>query len=97
MDSLEMKLRHNPIKTDRWACGHVALFLLDELWKEDKPETICKEADGALSQTVTILTFGVVIQLQRSGRLEMYGRPARQRPRDVDKTQWMSTEKTRCP
>jgi hypothetical protein len=32
---VEMKLRHSPIKADRWACGHVVLFLLDEFRKED--------------------------------------------------------------
>jgi len=33
---VEKKLRHSPIKADRWACGRVLLFLLDELSKEDK-------------------------------------------------------------
>jgi len=28
---VEKKLRHSPIKAaDRWACGHVVLFLLDK-------------------------------------------------------------------
>lgn len=30
------KLKYSPIKADRWSCGHVILFLLDELRKEDK-------------------------------------------------------------
>ena len=33
---VEMKLRHSPIKADRWACGRVLLFLLDKFGKEDK-------------------------------------------------------------
>ena len=31
---VENKLRHSPIKADRWACGRVLLFLLDEFGKE---------------------------------------------------------------
>jgi len=34
---VEKKLRHSPIRADRWACGHVLLFLLDNLRTEDKP------------------------------------------------------------
>jgi len=33
---VEKKLRHSPIKADRWACGRVLLFLLDKFGKEDK-------------------------------------------------------------
>jgi len=33
---VEKKLRHSPIRADRWACGRVLLFLLDELRTEDK-------------------------------------------------------------
>jgi hypothetical protein len=33
---VEMRLRHSPIKADRWACGHIVLFLLDAFQKEDK-------------------------------------------------------------
>jgi hypothetical protein len=33
---VEKKLKHSPIKADRWACGHVLVFLLDQLKKEDK-------------------------------------------------------------
>lgn len=33
---VEKKLKHSPIKTDRWACGHVLLVLLDEFRKEEK-------------------------------------------------------------
>jgi serine/threonine protein kinase len=33
---VEKKLTHSPIKADRWACGRVLLFLLDEFRKEDK-------------------------------------------------------------
>jgi len=29
------KLRHSPIKADRWGCGRVLLFLLDKFGKED--------------------------------------------------------------
>ncbi|SRR6266446_6709460 len=34
---VEKKLRHSQIKADRWACGHVLLFLLDEFKRENKP------------------------------------------------------------
>jgi serine/threonine protein kinase len=33
---VEKKLRHSPIKADRWACGEVILFLLDRFSKEDE-------------------------------------------------------------
>ena len=33
---VEKELRHSPIKADRWACGWVLLFLLDEFGKEEK-------------------------------------------------------------
>jgi serine/threonine protein kinase len=32
----EKKLKHSPIKADRWTCGHVLLVLLDGFEKEDK-------------------------------------------------------------
>jgi serine/threonine protein kinase len=33
---VEKRLRHSPIKADRWACGRVLLSLLDGFGKEDK-------------------------------------------------------------
>jgi serine/threonine protein kinase len=30
-------LMYSPIRADRWSCGHVILYLLDELGKEDNP------------------------------------------------------------
>ena len=33
---VEEKLRHSPIKADRWSCGRVLLFLLDEFGEEDR-------------------------------------------------------------
>jgi len=33
---VEKNLRHSPIKADRWACGRILLFLLDEFGKEDE-------------------------------------------------------------
>ncbi|KAG6369373.1 hypothetical protein JVT61DRAFT_14980 [Boletus reticuloceps] len=33
---VEKKLRHSPIKADRWACGRVILSLLDGFGKEDE-------------------------------------------------------------
>jgi serine/threonine protein kinase len=33
---VDKKLKHSPIKADRWACGRVLLFLLCGLRKEDK-------------------------------------------------------------
>ena len=33
---VEGKLRHSPIKADRWSCGHVILYFLDNLKQEDK-------------------------------------------------------------
>jgi serine/threonine protein kinase len=33
---VEEKLRHSPIKADRWACGRVLLFLLDKFGKGDE-------------------------------------------------------------
>ncbi len=33
---VEKKLRHSPIKADRWSCGRVMLYLLDKFKKEDK-------------------------------------------------------------
>ncbi|KAG6374978.1 hypothetical protein JVT61DRAFT_3747 [Boletus reticuloceps] len=33
---VEKKLRHSPIKADRWACGRVILSLLDGYGKEDE-------------------------------------------------------------
>jgi serine/threonine protein kinase len=33
---VEKKLRHSPIKADRWACGRVLLFLLDKFHKGNK-------------------------------------------------------------
>jgi serine/threonine protein kinase len=33
---VEKRLRHSPIKADRWACGRVLLFLLDKFGTEDE-------------------------------------------------------------
>jgi serine/threonine protein kinase len=33
---VEKKLRHSPVKADRWACGRVLLILLDNFGKGDK-------------------------------------------------------------
>jgi len=33
---VEKKLRHSPIKADRWSCGRVILYLLDKFKKEGK-------------------------------------------------------------
>src|SRR5258708_37611204 len=33
---VEKKLRHSPIKADRWSCGRVMLYLLDKFKKEDQ-------------------------------------------------------------
>jgi len=34
---VEKKLRYSPLKADRWSCGRVLLYLLDEFRKGDKP------------------------------------------------------------
>jgi serine/threonine protein kinase len=33
---VEKKLRHSPIKADRWACGRVLLILIDSFGKDEK-------------------------------------------------------------
>ncbi|KAH9955820.1 hypothetical protein BC827DRAFT_1234876 [Russula dissimulans] len=39
---VEKRLRHSPIKADRWACGRVLLFLLDVFDKKTIPEGIAR-------------------------------------------------------